>query len=326
MLSSGSQGMSSQGMTRMQEGVMVGGGLAGPAPMPAAGGMGPGGQPAWARNVRDSHGSGSGSMMAGMEGMPNEAMMARQQQMGMQQGMHSGHMGPMGSNLRSSGGHGPSTLSSSRGHALGAGGGSMSGYPGGGSGRQGSSGFQGVANPYNSQQSMGYPGGGMPMGGQGRGQGGWGGSRMGSQDFGPGTGSIHAGMGGGQMMDHEDGMSIASGSQRMGMGAVPSPRAGGGAPSGLGLNSSRGGAGGGGMGPAGQPAMPSADIKMMEVIGRGGFGSVYKAFWKGRTVAVKVGGSARCAVFPHSAAIRWQAACDASGMSGTGRVQDQIVR
>lgn len=30
------------------------------------------------------------------------------------------------------------------------------------------------------------------------------------------------------------------------------------------------------------------DIKMLEIIGRGGFGSVYKAFWRGQIVAVKV--------------------------------------
>eukprot|EP00798_Chlamydomonas_sp_ICE-L_P012036 gene12036-15138_t len=33
---------------------------------------------------------------------------------------------------------------------------------------------------------------------------------------------------------------------------------------------------------------PLTDIKMFEVIGRGGFGSVYKAFWHGQIVAVKV--------------------------------------
>ncbi|GIL74060.1 hypothetical protein Vretimale_4983 [Volvox reticuliferus] len=38
------------------------------------------------------------------------------------------------------------------------------------------------------------------------------------------------------------------------------------------------GAGGGG----------GADLKMLEVIGRGGFGSVYRGFWRGMTVAVKV--------------------------------------
>lgn len=31
-----------------------------------------------------------------------------------------------------------------------------------------------------------------------------------------------------------------------------------------------------------------SDIKMLEIIGRGGFGTVYKAFWKGQLVAVKV--------------------------------------
>ncbi|GIL54291.1 hypothetical protein Vafri_9852 [Volvox africanus] len=39
----------------------------------------------------------------------------------------------------------------------------------------------------------------------------------------------------------------------------------------------QGGGGGGG-----------ADLKMLEVIGRGGFGSVYRGFWRGMTVAVKV--------------------------------------
>ena len=44
-------------------------------------------------------------------------------------------------------------------------------------------------------------------------------------------------------------------------------------------------------GAAGGAAAPgvNADIKMLEVIGRGGFGSVYKAFWRGMVVAVKVG-------------------------------------
>ena len=37
-----------------------------------------------------------------------------------------------------------------------------------------------------------------------------------------------------------------------------------------------------------QPGNDVSDIKMMEIIGRGGFGSVFKAFWRGKICAVKV--------------------------------------
>ena len=37
-----------------------------------------------------------------------------------------------------------------------------------------------------------------------------------------------------------------------------------------------------------QAGSTSSDVKMMEIIGRGGFGSVYKAFWRGKICAVKV--------------------------------------
>ena len=43
-----------------------------------------------------------------------------------------------------------------------------------------------------------------------------------------------------------------------------------------------------------QAGSTSSDVKMMEIIGRGGFGSVYKAFWRGKICAVKVRARMQC--------------------------------
>lgn len=92
----------------------------------------------------------------------------------------------------------------------------------------------------------------------------------------------------------DDGMSIASASTAKASGpAFPFSQGGthlvraqstlgparGGTPgvSGLGQQAGRG------------PARSNQDLKLLQVIGRGGFGSVYKAVWKGELVAVKVG-------------------------------------
>ncbi len=60
-----------------------------------------------------------------------------------------------------------------------------------------------------------------------------------------------------------------------------------------------------------QQLQQQGDVKMMELIGRGGFGNVYKGLWRGRLVAVKVRWSSGCSsvISLPSALARHRASC-----------------
>lgn len=153
---------------------------------------------------------------------------------------------------------------------------------------------QGYSNP----GSPAFPGGpgGSRMNAAGAQRGVPGGSRMGlgrvtSGGFDPVTGAFLGGGGQGpyeSAYDNEDGGSMASGSARFPAGFPPGAGSmhGGTRASTVGGLNARGSVTG--QMPVSANAAPAPDLKMMEVIGRGGFGSVYKAFWRGKLVAVKV--------------------------------------